>query len=77
MKARAAGGVSPGHHTRTMRLSMVGWVTGTATIPVASSRPEHGINGLAPSTEPRKDRSGRREFLLLDPDGNRLAFFAK
>jgi catechol 2,3-dioxygenase-like lactoylglutathione lyase family enzyme len=34
-------------------------------------------NGLAPSTEPRKDRSGRREFLLLDPDGNRLAFFTK
>jgi hypothetical protein len=34
-------------------------------------------NGLAPSTEPRKDRSGRREFLLLDPDGNKLAFFAK
>jgi hypothetical protein len=52
MKARAAGGVSPGRHTRTMRLSMVGWVTETATM-------------------------GRREFLLLDPDGNRLAFFAK
>jgi catechol 2,3-dioxygenase-like lactoylglutathione lyase family enzyme len=34
-------------------------------------------HGLTPSTEPRKDRSGRREFLLLDPDGNRLAFFAK
>ena len=34
-------------------------------------------HGLSPSTEPRKDRSGRREFLLLDPDGNRLAFFAK
>jgi hypothetical protein len=34
-------------------------------------------NGLTPSTEPRKDRSGRREFLLLDPDGNRLAFFDK
>jgi catechol 2,3-dioxygenase-like lactoylglutathione lyase family enzyme len=33
--------------------------------------------GLTPSTEPRKDRSGRREFLLLDPDDNRLAFFAK
>jgi catechol 2,3-dioxygenase-like lactoylglutathione lyase family enzyme len=33
--------------------------------------------GLTPSTEPRKDRSGRREFILLDPDGNRLAFFAK
>ena len=33
--------------------------------------------GLTPSTEPRKDRSGRREFVLLDPDGNRLAFFAK
>ncbi len=30
-----------------------------------------------PATEPRKTRSGRREFLLLDPDGNRLAFFAK
>ena len=34
-------------------------------------------NGLTPATEPRKDRSGRREFLLLDPDGNRLAFFTK
>ena len=34
-------------------------------------------NGLSPSSEPRKDRSGRREFLLLDPDGNRLAFFTK
>jgi catechol 2,3-dioxygenase-like lactoylglutathione lyase family enzyme len=34
----------------------------------------HGFN---PSTEPRKDRTGRREFVLLDPDGNRLAFFSK
>jgi len=34
-------------------------------------------HGFAASTEPRKDRSGRREFLMLDPDGNRLAFFAK
>ena len=34
-------------------------------------------HGLTPSTEPRKDRSGRREFLLLDPDGNKLAFFTK
>lgn len=34
-------------------------------------------NGLSPSTEPRKQRSGRREFLLLDPDGNKLAFFTK
>jgi catechol 2,3-dioxygenase-like lactoylglutathione lyase family enzyme len=34
-------------------------------------------HGLTPSTEPRKDRTGRREFVLLDPDGNRLAFFAK
>ena len=34
-------------------------------------------HGLTPSTEPGKDRSGRREFILLDPDGNRLAFFAK
>lgn len=34
-------------------------------------------NGFHPSSEPRKDRSGRREFLLLDPDDNRLAFFAK
>ena len=34
-------------------------------------------HGLAPSTEPRKERSGRREFLLTDPDGHRLAFFAK
>jgi catechol 2,3-dioxygenase-like lactoylglutathione lyase family enzyme len=34
-------------------------------------------NGFTPSTEPRKDRSGRREFILLDPDGNCLAFFAK
>lgn len=34
-------------------------------------------NGFAPSTEPRKQRSGRREFLLLDPDGNKLAFFTK
>jgi catechol 2,3-dioxygenase-like lactoylglutathione lyase family enzyme len=34
-------------------------------------------NGITPSTEPRKDRSGRREFVLLDPDGNRLVFFTK
>ena len=34
-------------------------------------------HGLTPSTEPRKDRTGRREFLLPDPDGNQLAFFAK
>jgi catechol 2,3-dioxygenase-like lactoylglutathione lyase family enzyme len=34
-------------------------------------------NGLSPLNEPRKDRSGRREFLLLDPDGNKLAFFTK
>jgi catechol 2,3-dioxygenase-like lactoylglutathione lyase family enzyme len=33
--------------------------------------------GLTPSTEPRKDRAGRREFLLLDPDDNRLVFFGK
>jgi catechol 2,3-dioxygenase-like lactoylglutathione lyase family enzyme len=33
--------------------------------------------GFTPSAEPRKDRSGRREFFLPDPDGNRLAFFAK
>ena len=33
--------------------------------------------GFTPSTEPRKNRSGRREFWLPDPDGNRLAFFAK
>jgi hypothetical protein len=33
--------------------------------------------GFAPATEPRKDRAGRREFLLMDPDGNQLAFFAK
>jgi hypothetical protein len=32
---------------------------------------------FTPATELRKDRSGRREFILLDPDGNRLAFFAK
>ena len=34
-------------------------------------------HGFSPSTEPRKDRSGRREFLLLDPDDHRLAFFTK
>jgi catechol 2,3-dioxygenase-like lactoylglutathione lyase family enzyme len=34
-------------------------------------------HGFTPSTEPRKDRSGRREFILLDLDGNRFAFFAK
>jgi catechol 2,3-dioxygenase-like lactoylglutathione lyase family enzyme len=34
-------------------------------------------NGLTPVGEPRKDRSGRREFSLLDPDGNRLVFFTK
>jgi len=34
-------------------------------------------HGLTASTEPRKDRSGRREFIMFDPDGNRLAFFAK
>lgn len=34
-------------------------------------------HGLTPSGEPRKDRSGRREFALLDPDGNKLVFFTK
>jgi catechol 2,3-dioxygenase-like lactoylglutathione lyase family enzyme len=34
-------------------------------------------HGSTAPAEPRKDRSGRREFFLLDPDGNRLAFFAK
>jgi catechol 2,3-dioxygenase-like lactoylglutathione lyase family enzyme len=34
-------------------------------------------HGLTPSSEPRKTRSGRREFLLADPDGNQLAFFTK
>jgi catechol 2,3-dioxygenase-like lactoylglutathione lyase family enzyme len=33
--------------------------------------------GLTPSDEPRKDRSGRRQFSLLDPDGHRLVFFTK
>jgi catechol 2,3-dioxygenase-like lactoylglutathione lyase family enzyme len=33
--------------------------------------------GFTPSTEPRKQRSGTREFRLDDPDGNTLAFFAK
>jgi catechol 2,3-dioxygenase-like lactoylglutathione lyase family enzyme len=33
--------------------------------------------GFTPPAEPRKDRPGRREFILLDPDGHRLAFFAK
>jgi hypothetical protein len=32
---------------------------------------------FTPSTEPRKQRSGTREFRLDDPDGNTLAFFAK
>ena len=34
-------------------------------------------NGFTPSTEPRRQRSGAREFLIKDPDGNALAFFAK
>lgn len=34
-------------------------------------------NGLTPLTEPRKQRSGTREFSLQDPDGNTLAFFTK
>jgi hypothetical protein len=33
--------------------------------------------GFTPSTEPRRQRSGSREFLIKDPDGNALAFFAK
>lgn len=33
--------------------------------------------GFKPLTEPQKQRSGSREFLLDDPDGNTLAFFAK
>ena len=33
--------------------------------------------GLSPSGEPRKDRSGRREFALHDPDGHTLVFFTK
>jgi catechol 2,3-dioxygenase-like lactoylglutathione lyase family enzyme len=34
-------------------------------------------NGFTPSTEPRKQRSGAREFLINDPNGNSLAFFGK
>ena len=34
-------------------------------------------NGFTPRDEPRKDRAGRRVFVLPDPDGNELAFFAK
>ena len=34
-------------------------------------------NGLLAETEPRKQRGGNREFLMLDPDGNKLVFFAK
>jgi catechol 2,3-dioxygenase-like lactoylglutathione lyase family enzyme len=33
--------------------------------------------GCTAPAEPRKDRSGRREFPLPGPDGHRLAFFAK
>jgi catechol 2,3-dioxygenase-like lactoylglutathione lyase family enzyme len=33
--------------------------------------------GLSPCGEPRRDRSGRRQFLLLDPDGNRLVLFTR
>lgn len=35
-------------------------------------------NGFTTSSEPRKQRTGGpREFVLEDPDGNALAFFAK
>lgn len=34
-------------------------------------------NDFAPVGEPQKQRSGRREFLLRDPDGYTLAFFTK
>jgi catechol 2,3-dioxygenase-like lactoylglutathione lyase family enzyme len=34
-------------------------------------------HGLTPSSEPRKTRTGRREFVLVDPDGHQLAFFTK
>jgi hypothetical protein len=35
-------------------------------------------NGFSPLTEPRKQRSAKeREFILEDPDGYKLAFFAK
>ncbi len=34
-------------------------------------------NRFTPSGEPHKTRAGRREFLVLDPDGHRLAFFGK
>ena len=34
-------------------------------------------NGFTPRDEPRKDQAGRRVFVLPDPDGNHLAFFAK
>jgi hypothetical protein len=34
-------------------------------------------SGFTPSTEPRRQRSGAREFLIKDSDGNALAFFAK
>jgi catechol 2,3-dioxygenase-like lactoylglutathione lyase family enzyme len=33
--------------------------------------------GLKPDGEPRKMPSGNREFVLRDPDGYKLAFFAK
>ncbi len=34
-------------------------------------------NGFSPETEPRKQKGGNREFLILDPDGNKLVFFTK
>ncbi len=68
--------------TFTTDLDHVGAGPGTATLylKVDDIDDFYGAvlaHGLHPSTEPRKDRSGRREFVLLDPDDNRLAFFAK
>jgi catechol 2,3-dioxygenase-like lactoylglutathione lyase family enzyme len=33
--------------------------------------------GMKPATEPQKMPSGNREFVLRDPDGYKLVFFAK
>jgi catechol 2,3-dioxygenase-like lactoylglutathione lyase family enzyme len=34
-------------------------------------------SGLTPAGEPEKEASGKREFLLRDPDGYQLVFFQK
>ncbi|MGH3646433.1 MAG: hypothetical protein ACRDTM_04555 [Micromonosporaceae bacterium] len=76
---RFAVGLLAGIAVLLAAMTFVGGTLGT-TMPGTPIDDFYGAvlaHGLMPSSEPRKDRSGRREFLLDDPDGYQLAFFAK